>query len=198
MSTAGSAETVITAVSVTLLCVLACGVVAGVMAARAARRRYRRLRHRLVLAPLAVGPRALGYVMRSPAVSTTWWTVQVVRRRLWRSVSAAEHAVLTAREAGAPVGDLPTLVRQLRRAADAVDRALVAAGRARTPASAVVRHREQETRDSAERIYAAAMESLTTTARGHTSELARSVQLETEALRAGLHSSLTAGTGRQV
>ena len=186
MSAAGSAETVVTAVSVTLLLTLVGMVVMGVIAARAARRRYRQLRHRLVLAPLVAGPRVLGYVMRSPAVSSTWWTVQVDRRRLWRSVSAAEHAVATARDAGAPVGDLPTLIRQLRRAADAVDHALVAAGRARTPASASVKRREREARDSADRIYAAAMDSLTTTARGHTSELARAVQLETEALHAGL------------
>jgi hypothetical protein len=187
MSTAGNAETVATAVSVTLLLVVIGAAVTSALAVRAARRRYLQLRRRLVVAPLVAGPRVVNYVMRSPAASPTWWTAQVDRRRLWRSVSAAEHAVATAKAAGAPVGDLPTLSRQLRRAAVAVDRALVATGRARTPASAVVKQRERDVRDSASRIYAAAMESLTTTASHHTSELARSVQIETEALHAGLH-----------
>jgi len=46
------------------------------------------------------------------------------RRTLWRAVSAAEHAIATAQQTGAPTGDLDTLCRRLRRAAQDADRSL--------------------------------------------------------------------------
>ena len=46
------------------------------------------------------------------------------RRTLWRAGSAAEHAIATAQQAGAPTGDLDTLCRQLRRSAHDADRSL--------------------------------------------------------------------------
>lgn len=192
MATASTADTVATAVSVTFLVMLVVAGVAGVLAVRAARRRYRQLRRRMLLAPLTVGPRVLGYVVRTPAASPSWWGTQVDRRRLWRSVTAADRAVAAAKSSGAPVGDLPMLNRQLRRAAQTVDGALVAANRSRTPASATVQQQAREVRDSADRIHAAAVESLSTFAR--TSELAHSVQIETEALRAGLQTSMALQT----
>jgi ABC-type molybdate transport system permease subunit len=195
MATASTAGTVATAVSVTLLVLLLGAGVAGVLAVRAAQRRYRQLRRRLLVAPLTVGPRVLGYVVRTPATSPAWWGAQVDRRRLWRSVTAADRAVTAAKSAGAPLGDLPMLNRQLRRAAQAVDGALVAANRSRTPASAAVQRQVRELRDSADRIHAAAVESLSTVAQ--TSDLARSVQLETEALRAGLQASMALGGSRR-
>jgi hypothetical protein len=196
MPVASTAGIVATTVSVTVLFMMIGAAVCGVLAVRAARQRYRRLRRRMLLAPLAVGPRMLGYVVRTPAASPTWWTAQVDRRRLWRSVDAAEHAVATAKAAGAPLGDLPSLNRQLRRAAGAVDSAMVAASRSRTPTSAAVQRQARDIRASADRIHRAAVESLSTMADGHMSQLARSVEIETEALRAGLQSSLAAGSGR--
>jgi hypothetical protein len=149
-----------------------------------------------MLAPLTAGPRMLGYVTRTPAASPTWWTAQLDRRRLWRSVTAADHAVTTASAAGAPLGDLPSLTRQLRRAAQSVDRALLAASRSGTGTPPAVQQRGREVRDNADRIYAAAMESLATTAHGETSHLTRAVQIEVEALRAGLQSSVAMGAAR--
>jgi ABC-type molybdate transport system permease subunit len=196
MPVASTAGTIATTASLTVLLMVTGAAVCGVLAVRAARQRYRRLRRRMLLVPLTVGPRMLGYVARTPAVSPTWWTTQVDRRRLWRSVAAAEHAVATAKAAGAPLADLPSLNRQLRRAASAVDSAMVAASRSRTPTSAAVARQARDVRASADRIHHAAVESLSSVADGHTSQLARSVEIETEALRAGLQSSLAAGSGR--
>src|SRR3954452_14546962 len=50
------------------------------------------------------------------------------RHRMWRAVSAAERAVAAAVAADAASGDLPSLVRRLRRTAQNVDRLLTAAG----------------------------------------------------------------------
>ena len=55
-----------------------------------------------------------------------WWSNQRDRRRLWRSIAAADRAVTAARSAGVPTGDLPSVVRQLRRAATALDAGLSA------------------------------------------------------------------------
>ena len=55
-----------------------------------------------------------------------WWSNQRDRRRLWRAVAAADRAVSAARSAGVPTGDLPSVVRQLRRAASALDAGLSA------------------------------------------------------------------------
>ena len=55
-----------------------------------------------------------------------WWSNQRQRHRLWRSVAAADRAVAAAQSAGVPTGDLPSVVRQLRRAAAALDAGLSA------------------------------------------------------------------------
>src|SRR5215467_14203207 len=52
-----------------------------------------------------------------PLPDRHWVMAAVSRRRLWRSVSAAEHAVALAGKSGAPTGDLDGLCRRLRRAA---------------------------------------------------------------------------------
>jgi len=53
---------------------------------------------------------------------------------MWRSVAAAQRAVSVAARADAPVGDLPTLARQLKHAANGVDAALRASiGERRVP-----------------------------------------------------------------
>lgn len=47
-----------------------------------------------------------------------------LRRQLWQGVGGADRAVRDAVVAGAPVGDLPSLLRRLRSTADALDRLL--------------------------------------------------------------------------
>jgi hypothetical protein len=69
------------------------------------------------------------WVLSRPLPDRRWAASALARRRLWRAVGAAEHAVARAREAGAPVGDLDGLCRRLREAARGVDRALVINGR---------------------------------------------------------------------
>src|SRR5215469_556660 len=65
-----------------------------------------------------------------PVPDPRWVAAARARRRMWRAVAAAEHAVAQARKAGAPTGDLDSLCRRLRRAATDTDRSLAAAGRA--------------------------------------------------------------------
>ena len=65
-----------------------------------------------------------------PLPDRRWVTAAVSRRRLWRSVAAAEYAVAQAGKSGAPTGDLDGLCRRLRRAAADADRSLAMAGHA--------------------------------------------------------------------
>jgi hypothetical protein len=64
----------------------------------------------------------------STVASPAWWMVQRDRHAMRRSVVGARRAVSVAVRAKAPVGDLPSLVRQLQQAADDVDAALQASG----------------------------------------------------------------------
>src|SRR5436305_12698963 len=83
------------------------------LVARSVRRRIRRMRARFGLLPAA------GFV---------WWQSYGERHRMWRAVSGAERAVAAAVSADAASGDLTSLVRRLRHAAQSVDRLLAAAG----------------------------------------------------------------------
>src|SRR3954466_11805946 len=80
---------------------------------RSVRRRLRRVRARFGVLP---------------AVNFSWLQGYGDRHRMWRAVSAAERAVSAAVAADAASGDLPSLVRRLRRTAQSVDRLLAAAG----------------------------------------------------------------------
>ena len=64
------------------------------------------------------------WLLSQPVPDRRWLAVTRQRRTLWRAVSAAEHAIATAQQAGAPTGDLDTLCRRLRRAAQDADRFL--------------------------------------------------------------------------
>ena len=76
-------------------------------------------------------------VLRVQSVGTDWRWLSVrpvldprrrstllIRRDLWRAVAGSERAVGHLRAAGAPLGDLPSLVRRLRSAATDLDRSL--------------------------------------------------------------------------
>jgi hypothetical protein len=128
---------------------LAAVVVAGVICAAALavgmRWLKRRARRRLERIGRAVAGRAAGaaaaagsagwlWLWSRPLPDHRWIAAVTARRRLWRAVGAAEHAVAQARKAGAPTGDLDGLCRRLRHAAADADRSLAMAGRATAPA----------------------------------------------------------------
>ena len=105
---------------------VAVGAVVAVLVVRAAVRivrAWRRLR-RHVIATLGLARR--GEVSVSDA---SWWANQRDRRRMWRSIAAADRSVTAARSAGVPIGDLPSVVRQLRTAGSTLDAALTASSR---------------------------------------------------------------------
>lgn len=174
---------------------------AGVMAVRAARRRWRAWR-RSGDAPAPTRSRgvvtetakqavtAYAVTTASSLSSPQWWTVQLARRRMWKAVSAATHAVSVARRSGAPVGDLPTLANQLSSAARSVDALARAAGR--TPAghasSTVELGRIEQ---AALQLHRAALDSLTTVAAAEVGPLESAVQLEAVALAAGVRAPTT-------
>lgn len=73
----------------------------------------------------------IGWLRRGESVVTDpgWWVNQRDRRRLWRSVAAADRAVAAAVAAGVPTGDLRSVVRQLRTAARHLDAGLASSQR---------------------------------------------------------------------
>ena len=105
------------------------------------------------------------------------------RHRMWRAVSAAERAVAAAVAAEAASGDLPSLVRRLRRAAQSVDRLL---DRSRLEHRSGRQVELRRVMDLAETIRTAATESLLTVTAPATSSLADAVATEVSALRHGL------------
>lgn len=126
-----------------------------------------------------------GTSLATTLASARWWAAQQDRRRMWRAVSAANHAVTVARRAGAPVGDLPTLARQLEtaaRSADALARAAGRSPRGTAPASADVREVEK----AALQMHRAAVDSLQAVATSEVSPLLHSVRLEAQAVAAGV------------
>jgi len=183
MVVAGAGQVVVeTAAVVFLVGTVAVGTVTW-LAVRAARRRLRRWRHLRASVPwVARGAAgAFAVVASSPVADRHWWTTQHERHRMWRAVSGAERAVRAARTAGAPTGDLRTVVRQLRTAARSVDAALrtgSTAGPARAQAAEIVA--------AAREIHQAAADALITVARPETSGLAAAVEIEVAALRHGL------------
>src|SRR3954447_24629651 len=126
MVLAGAEQVVVETAAVVFLVGTVVAATAVWMAGRAARRRLRRWRRLRASFPgVARGAAgAFAAVASSPVAARHWWTTQHERHRMWRAVSGAERAVRAARSAGAPTGDLRTVVRQLRTAARSVDAAL--------------------------------------------------------------------------
>jgi hypothetical protein len=116
------------------------------------------------------------------AVSTltdaTWWANQRDRHRMWRSVSAADRAVSSARSAGVPIGDLRTVTREIRAAARVVDAGL-SAGR-RTPE--LLRQSRELTR-AADEVARAATEAIVADAAPLTTRVLESLRVELAALK---------------
>jgi hypothetical protein len=199
MSMAMSSQSAADAAIITLLLVLAGAAVSVAVVVHVARRRYRKARARVITAFLPGSGRsgALATTVRAlPAMQVGWWSVQRDRRQLWHSVDAAEHAVATATQANAPIGELPRLVRQLRLAAESVDSALQAGSRAHTKIPESVEIQRAHVRSSADEICRSALDSLAITAHAPTHDLARSVQVEVHALASGLRSAYRTGLHR--
>jgi hypothetical protein len=187
---------------------LAAGVVALAVAAAAGWWLKRRIRQRLESIGLAVAGRAAGisagaaragwrWLWSRPLPDRRWLTAAAARRRLWRAVSAAGHAVTAAREAGAPTGDLDSLCRRLRQAAADADRSLVLAGRA-TAASRRAEPVSAQVSDlvrAAGLIQDAAASAVASLSRPAARSLADDARREAEALAAGIATASRAVAG---
>ena len=169
---------------------------AATMVIRRSRRRWRVVRglisRRSRGGPLSRRPAVNGRALAASALGLTtntvasprWWATQNARRQMWREVTAAKHAVTVARRAGAPVGDLPALVRQLEgaaRSADALAQADAHSPRRGRPATPEVRRVQR----AALEVRDAAVDALQAAATAEVSPLLPSVRLEAAALAAG-------------
>src|SRR5436190_12110865 len=133
-------------------------------------------------------PGAVRAVAAATVASPGWWVAQRDRQRMWRSVSSAEHAVRVAQRSGAPVGDMPSLTRQLRSAASGVDAVLRASARDRSlrnETSAQLTHIEAAAAD----LQSAALHSLRMVAGPETDDVVSAARIEVEALAAGLRAA---------
>jgi hypothetical protein len=137
------------------------------------------------------GIEALRATASATVGSPRWWLVQHDRHRMWRAVSAAQHAVEVARRSGAPVGDLPALTRELGQAAAGVDAVLRASARSATPPKEA-RTARAGIEETAAGLHRAAMESLTTVAESATDRVASATRVEVDALAAGLRAARAA------
>ena len=126
-----------------------------------------------------------------PVPNRHWVAATLARRRLWRAVSAAEHAVAQARKAGAPTGDLNSLCHRLRQAAIGTDRSLAIASRAMPPGAPPDRVSSQaaDLVATAGQIQGAAAHSAASVSQPKVVSLADDVRQEVVALSAGLASA---------
>jgi hypothetical protein len=187
-----------------LLAVLAIsGVVLLAGAAVAGLRIRRKLRHRVHGASWAalagrarqataghLHPRAPWWWSR-PMPNRHWVAATLARRRLWRAVTAAEHAVAQVGKTGAPTGDLNSLCHRLRQAASDTDRSLAIASRAMPP-GAPPAHVSSQAADlvaAAGQIQDAAAHSAASVSQPKVTALADDVRQEVIALSAGLASA---------
>jgi hypothetical protein len=186
---------------------LADGVVVLAAAAGAVWWVKRRVRRRLERIGRAVTRRAAGisagaavaewqWLWSRPLPDRRWIAAGRARRRLWRAVGAAGHAVAVAREAGAPTGDLKALCRRLRQAAADADRSLVMAGRA-TAATRTAQPASAEVSDlvRAAGLIQAAASAVASLSRPAAASLADDARREAEALSAGIASASRAVAG---
>lgn len=185
-------ETVVVIGAVTVLLVIATLAAVTTLGVRAVRRRYRAVRSRFGFPRIGTRSRIDLPAVRTAALATvaspTWWVVQHDRHRMWRAVLSAEHAVAVAERAGAPVGDLPALSRQLTAAAGGVDAVLRAsAGRSSLRRQATDERRRLEA--AATDLHEAVLDSLRMVSVAHTEPLLSQVRLEVAALGAGVRAA---------
>jgi hypothetical protein len=187
--------------------VLAGGVLLAVAAAAVWWLR-RRIRRRLQVLGLALAGRAQAaaagaasgrrrWAWSLPAPGRRWIAAGRARRKLWRAVGAAGHAVAVARKAGAPTGDLDALCRRLRQAAADADRSLAMAGRATGPGHQpeLVSTQVTDLMLAAGAIQDAAASSVASISRPAGRSLADDACREAEALSAGIASAQRGAAG---
>jgi hypothetical protein len=114
---------------------------------------------------------------------------------MWRSVGAAERAVVVAQEADAPIGDLPTVTRQLSAAAQGVD-ALLRASAGDASSRCEVRAEVSRVVAAADDVRRAAVDSLRAVTTTGTDDLVTAARVEVTALAAGLRAVRSASRHR--
>jgi hypothetical protein len=166
----------------------------------------RRVRRRLGAVNHAAAAAHAGWrwLLSQPVPDRGWLAVTRQRRTLWRAVSAAEHAIATAQQAGAPTGDLDPLCRRLRCTAQDADRSLsvahaaVSCGRKAGQAQPDL----DDLLTAAGLIQDAAASAVASLSQPAARDLADDARREAEALAAGLTSAaqaagpIPAGTAR--
>jgi hypothetical protein len=152
----------------------------------------RRVRRRLGTINHAAAAAHAGWrwLLSQPAPDRRWLAVTRQRRTLWRAVSAAEHAIATAQQAGAPTGDLGTLGRRLRRADRCLSVAHGAASCGREAGQA--RSDMDDLLTAAGLIQDAAASAVASLSQPAARHLADDARREAEALAAGLTSAARA------
>jgi hypothetical protein len=181
---------------------LAAGGVAAWWVTRSVRRMRRRLATVVTAGSLASAAQLAGAAVMSrrpvlarelwlrttaarPRANPSWWSIRGERRSLRRSVGAAEHSVAAAAAAGAPVGELPALCRDLRRVYRDADRRLMLAAMDSRAHDDQVRSQASAVRGSAEQIRSLAVRTLAETSGPAAGHLAAQVDTEAAALAAG-------------
>ena len=146
------------------------------------------------MASSSLGSTRSRWLWSLPVPDRRWREGGRARRELWRAVGAAEYAVAAARRGGAPTGDLPALCRRLRQAAESADRRLAIGQRPAVPGAGPEPGVSEVSGlvSAAGQIQAAASAALASVSAPAAHQLAADVQIEAEALSAGLASA--AGT----
>ena len=186
-------EQVLITTVLTMLVMVSVTVAAIAIVVRRIRRGYRSWRARICRPAALTGSgdsnvAALPSLAASTLGSPSWWALQRDRQRMWRAVTSAQRAVGAAGRAGAPVGDLPAVTRQLVSAARTVDAALRASAGARGPVSQVATERRR-IESAAQAIQVAALESLETLAGVDVGTLVSTVHHEVVAVAAGVRAA---------
>jgi len=173
---AEATEISLTVIGVGLLVVLTVGLVRSA-------RLYLRLRRRWRLAFSAAG-RGRAPVVTAAATSSTWWVAQHERQRMWRAVTRAEQSVRAAVASGVPIGELQSLTRQLRAAAESIDTGLAPGSIIGEPARDL-RAQAREVARAADEITSAAGGAIAGDNRPRTDRVVSAIRLELQAVRHG-------------
>jgi hypothetical protein len=195
-------DTVVLVAGIAAAMTLAAGGVAAWWVTRSVRRMRHRLGTAVTAAGMATAARLAGRAVTSrrpmlarelwlraaaarPRANPSWWSIRSERRSLRQEVGAAEHSVAAAEAAGARLGELPALCRDLRRVYRDTDRRLMLAALDSHGRDDQVRSQAAAVRGSAGQIRSLAVRTLTETSGPAVGQLATQVETEGAALAAG-------------
>ena len=171
--------------AVVVFLIVTAAIVVGVLWLRG---RIRRLRRRISTGVVQWAHQASTEVLGARLVPDRhWMTLYHTKRRLARAKAGAARAVESARSAGAPLGDLESLLRRINASAEDLDASLAIAqrsSRSEFDYTAVVDQADALV-ESAHLIEKAAGVSLAATSAPAVTRIARDVHHAAEALRAG-------------